>query len=119
MPFLMTTMMTILMMKTGNFSAKILHIANFILFLTFFPSKSNLRDSFDGDFIPGKDELDQDDRLVIAEEDEKKPLTDASGQPIKKQRRKHNRFNGMSEEEVAKKLLPDLIKEGLDILIVS
>lgn len=36
-----------------------------------------------------------------------------------KPRRKHNRFNGMSEEEVAKRLLPDLITPGLDILIVS
>ena len=34
-------------------------------------------------------------------------------------RKKHNRFNGMSEEEVAKKLLPDLIAPDLDILIVS
>lgn len=38
--------------------------------------------------------------------------------PVKK-RRKHNRFNGMSEEEVAKKKLPDVIKPDLDILIVS
>ena len=34
-------------------------------------------------------------------------------------RKKHNRFNGMSEEEVAKKILPDLIAPDLDILIVS
>lgn len=34
-------------------------------------------------------------------------------------RKKHNRFNGMSEEEVAKKILPDLITPDLDILIVS
>ena len=34
-------------------------------------------------------------------------------------RKKHNRFNGMSEEEVAKKKLPDLIAPDLDILIVS
>ena len=40
-------------------------------------------------------------------------------QQQKKPRKKHNRFNGMSEEEVAKRLLPDLIKEDLDILIVS
>ena len=34
-------------------------------------------------------------------------------------RKKHNRFNGMSDEEVAKKILPDLIAPDLDILIVS
>ncbi len=39
--------------------------------------------------------------------------------PGPKPRKKHNRFNGMSEEEVAKRLLPDLITKGLDILIVS
>jgi hypothetical protein len=37
----------------------------------------------------------------------------------KKPRRKHNRFNGMAEEEVMKKSLPDLICPNLDILIVS
>ena len=36
-----------------------------------------------------------------------------------KPRKKHLRFNGMSEEEVAKRQLPDLLKENLDILIVS
>ena len=36
-----------------------------------------------------------------------------------KPRKKHLRFNGMPEEEVAKRLLPDLIKDNLDILIVS
>ena len=41
------------------------------------------------------------------------------GKPEKKPRRKHNRFNGMSEEEVMKRLLPDLILPDLDILIVS
>ena len=48
---------------------------------------------------------------------ETKPVTE-SDPPVKK-RRKHNRFNGMSEEEVAKKKLPDVIKPELDILIVS
>ena len=38
---------------------------------------------------------------------------------VKKERKKHNRFNGMSDEEVAKKILPDLITPDLDILIVS
>jgi hypothetical protein len=41
------------------------------------------------------------------------------GTQEKKPRRKHNRFNGMAEEEVMKKNLPDLICPNLDILIVS
>ena len=36
-----------------------------------------------------------------------------------KPRKKHLRFNGMPEDEVAKRLLPDLIQDNLDILIVS
>lgn len=35
------------------------------------------------------------------------------------QKRKRDRFKGMTEEEVLKRVLPDHIKEGLDILIVS
>jgi hypothetical protein len=74
--------------------------------------------SFDGGNL-----ADDDDRLVIAEDDlpppeDKKPVVKSEkGQP--KPRRKQNRFNGMSEEDVAKRLLPDLITEGLEILIVS
>ena len=61
---------------------------------------------------------DDDDRLVIAEDepaDEKKPAVKTERKPRKKQ----NRFNGLSEEEVAKRILPDLLTEGLQILIVS
>ena len=45
--------------------------------------------------------------------------TDPKIKGEKPPRKKHNRFNGMSEEEVAKKILPDLIAPDLDILIVS
>ena len=45
--------------------------------------------------------------------------TDPKVKGEKKERKKHNRFNGMSDEEVAKKILPDLITPDLDILIVS
>ncbi len=71
---------------------------------------------------------DDEDRLVIAEEEPmpsetKKPSVSKSkggskDRPVKP-RRKQNRFNGMSEEEVSKRLLPDLITQGLQILIVS
>ncbi len=44
----------------------------------------------------------------------KEVITD--GMKVKKKR---DRFNGMSEEEVLKRTLPDRIKENLDILIVS
>lgn len=38
--------------------------------------------------------------------------------PIK-ERKKHDRFNGMSEEEVIQRVLPDHLIENLDIVIVS
>lgn len=37
--------------------------------------------------------------------------------PIK-ERKKHDRFNGMPEEEVSKRTLPDHLTENLDIIIV-
>jgi len=38
--------------------------------------------------------------------------------PIK-ERKKHDRFNGMPEEEVVKRTLPDHLTTNLDIVIVS
>ena len=38
---------------------------------------------------------------------------------IPKQKRQTNRFNGMSEEEIAKKGLPDYLREGLDIVFIG
>lgn len=35
-----------------------------------------------------------------------------------KERKRHDRFNGLSEEEVAQKTLPDHITPNLDILMV-
>jgi hypothetical protein len=70
--------------------------------------------------------LGEEDRLVIAEDflvkkedpdglnlNLKKEVT------VKKERKKQNRFNGLTEEELSKRLLPDLIAPNLDILIVS
>ena len=76
---------------------------------------------------------DSDGKLVIAEHDDMdddhsdiKPdeLGMAAeliglGKDGKKPRRKHNRFNVIPEDEVLKRLLPDLICPNLDILIVS
>ncbi len=68
------------------------------------------------------DDLEEDD---LEEEDDDGDLDYKLGRPMNvsapavKQRKKHNRFNGMSEEEVAKRLLPDLITKGLEILIGS
>ena len=54
------------------------------------------------------------------------PMT-PEGQPMKrkytksehyKQRRRHDRFNGMSEEEVRSRTLPDHLTPNLDIAIV-
>lgn len=36
-----------------------------------------------------------------------------------KERKKHDRFNGLSEEEVSKRTLPDHLANNLDIIIVS
>lgn len=36
-----------------------------------------------------------------------------------KERKKHDRFNGMTEEEVSKRTLPDHLADNLDIIIVS
>lgn len=38
---------------------------------------------------------------------------------ITKERKKHDRFNGMSEEEVSKRTIPDHLATNLDIIIVS
>lgn len=38
---------------------------------------------------------------------------------IVKERRKHDRFNGMPEEEVSKRTLPDLLAANLDIVIIG
>ena len=71
---------------------------------------------------------DCDGKLVIAEhddlDDDLKPdelgmLGGLLGKDGKKPRRKHSRFNGLPEDEVMKRLLPDLICPNLDILIVS
>ena len=39
--------------------------------------------------------------------------------PPVKPRKKMDRFGGLEEEEVAKRTLPDILKHGLDIVIVS
>jgi TDG/mug DNA glycosylase family protein len=39
--------------------------------------------------------------------------------PHFKERKKHDRFNGMPEEEVSKRTLPDHLAQNLDIVIVS
>lgn len=36
-----------------------------------------------------------------------------------KERKKHDRFNGMPEEEVSKRTIPDHLTHNLDIVIVS
>ncbi len=38
---------------------------------------------------------------------------------VVKERRKHDRFNGMPEEEVSKRTLPDLLATNLDIVIIG
>ena len=77
----------------------------------------------------GEDDNSSEDesRLVIADEEETSPVVKRDPLNLKenvlnfktdKPRKKHLRFNGMPEEEVAKRLLPDLVADNLDILIV-
>uniref|UniRef100_A0A0K8TIY5 G/T mismatch-specific thymine DNA glycosylase n=1 Tax=Lygus hesperus TaxID=30085 RepID=A0A0K8TIY5_LYGHE len=47
------------------------------------------------------------------------PLTDTNGIKVVKERKKHDRFNGMSEEEVSQRTLPDHLAPDLDIVIVG
>lgn len=47
-----------------------------------------------------------------------KPMKDPSVK-VFKERKKHDRFNGMPEEEVSKRTLPDHLTQNLDIVIVS
>ena len=55
------------------------------------------------------------------------PVLDVDGQPMKnkadpfgkQQRRRHDRFNGMSEDEVRSRTLPDHLTSNLDVVIVS
>lgn len=62
----------------------------------------------------------------------KKKIKDENGMEIKldggmeslvprpiKERKKHDRFNGMSEEEVSRRTLPDHLAENLDIIIIG
>lgn len=68
-------------------------------------------------------DADDEDRLVIAdEEDIKRDHLNLKENVLNlksdKPRKKHLRFNGMPEEEVARRQLPDLILDHLDILIV-
>ena len=70
-------------------------------------------------------DADDEDRLVIADDEDviKRDHLNLKENVLNlksdKPRKKHLRFNGMPEDEVAKRLLPDLIQDNLDILIVS
>ena len=73
---------------------------------------------------PDDDAADPDDNIVIRDEcdvkhEECDPNSGSRAADNKKPRKKQNRFNGLSEEELSKRLLPDLIAPDLDILIVS
>ena len=46
-------------------------------------------------------------------------LNEATSPSIKKSQKLDSRFGGMTEEEVAKLLLPDHMRPGLDIIFVS
>ncbi|GFO23225.1 G/u mismatch-specific DNA glycosylase [Plakobranchus ocellatus] len=50
---------------------------------------------------------------------EKKPKVDSLGDPLAVGKKKRDRFNGMTEDEVLQKHLPDHLAPNLDILIVG
>ena len=79
--------------------------------------------------LDGSEDSEDESRLVIADEEDTSSSNVVKRDPLNlkenvlnfktdKPRKKHLRFNGMPEEEVAKKLLPDLVADNLDILIV-
>jgi len=83
-------------------------------------SMTSFRNNNDSSDLDGDDE----DRLVIADDEDSKrdPISlkeNVLNLKSDKPRKKHLRFNGMSEEEVAKRQLPDLLKENLDIVIIG
>ncbi|CAH1394031.1 unnamed protein product [Nezara viridula] len=47
------------------------------------------------------------------------PLKDPNSMKVVKERKKHDRFNGMPEEEVSKRTLPDHLTQNLDIVIIG
>ncbi|PSN35264.1 hypothetical protein C0J52_17552 [Blattella germanica] len=49
----------------------------------------------------------------------KKKIKDEKFVPVFKERKKHDRFNGMPEEEVSKRTLPDHLALNLDIVIIG
>ena len=128
-----------------NFFIRLIRIHNNVSIIHVY-SSSGEYDDFDDEMGGNDGEPEDPDRLIIADEnadatnrlkqeipgsgyEQSQPYT-SSGmyqsngtepklKGEKPPRKKHNRFNGMSEEEVAKKILPDLIAPDLDVLIVS
>ncbi|XP_063219751.1 uncharacterized protein LOC134529515 isoform X2 [Bacillus rossius redtenbacheri] len=63
------------------------------------------------------DRLEDTENLVNGEMLIGKKMKDEKFTPIFKERKKHDRFNGMPEEEVSKRTLPDHLALNLDIVI--
>lgn len=63
--------------------------------------------------------LEDTENLLNGDAFTKKKLKDDKFVPMFKERKKHDRFNGMPEEEVSKRTLPDHLALNLDIVIVS
>jgi hypothetical protein len=63
--------------------------------------------------------LEDTENLLNGDVFSKKKMKDDKFIPIFKERKKHDRFNGMPEEEVSKRTLPDHLALNLDIVIVS
>ncbi|XP_066997243.1 uncharacterized protein Tdg isoform X2 [Anabrus simplex] len=63
--------------------------------------------------------LENTENLINGDPVVKKKLKDDKFMPVFKERKKHDRFNGMPEEEVSKRTLPDHLALNLDIVIIG
>ncbi|KAK7861659.1 hypothetical protein R5R35_006572 [Gryllus longicercus] len=63
--------------------------------------------------------LENTENLINGDTLVKKKLKEEKFMPMFKERKKHDRFNGMPEEEVSKRTLPDHLALNLDIVIIG
>ncbi|KAG8235598.1 hypothetical protein J437_LFUL014854 [Ladona fulva] len=63
--------------------------------------------------------LENSENLLNGDPNKKKKQRDEKIPPTLKERKKHDRFNGMPEEEVSKRTLPDHLAQNLDIVIIG
>lgn len=68
--------------------------------------------------IPGPKKRGRKKKIKTEQPEFTQDMNGGAPRPIK-ERKKHDRFNGMPEEEVSKRTLPDHLTENLDIIIIG